>query len=155
MTVEVQLLKYKFRFRKLDWREEVALQMPPKVHPLRVILAAVLVDVSGLPVSSPEEAMKIIRKLPIPVLNRVYMIYKDKLPKTRLFETVNLFQAPEPSLYIERVADDEAAAEPTVDEAVRRMEQQFGKQELAEAAAIDRKIVQGSKLRGAVRVDHE
>jgi hypothetical protein len=36
---------------------------------------------------------------------------------------------------------------------MQRMEQQFGKQELAEAAEVDQRILAGSKLRGAVRVN--
>lgn len=155
MTVDVQLLKYKFKFRKLTWREESALKIPAKVHPYRVVLATALVEVSGLSIGSPEEAMKVVGRLPLPVLNRVFMIYKGKLPEDRRFETVNLYKAPEPANYVQRVMEDEEAMEPTVDEAVRRMETQFTRRELAEAAEVDRKIVQGSKLRGAVKVPRE
>ena len=95
--------------------------------------------------------MKIFRPMPSPVLDRVFKIYKGSLPVGRRFETANLYQAPEPQAYVQRLAEDDAKIEYSADAAVRQMEAKFGKEEVQEAAEIDRQIVRGSKLRGAVR----
>src|SRR5208282_5613423 len=107
MTVEVRLLRYKFRFRNLTWREELHLTIPPGKNPTRIVLAHALEDVSGLPVKSVEEAAKVFAAMPIPVVSRVYRIYKGLLPASRRFETAGLYRAPDPSVYVKRVAEDD------------------------------------------------
>ena len=154
MTVDVQLLTYKFRFRKLTWREESALEGSSK-NVVRLLLAAALEEVSGIKVKTPAEASKVINALPLPVANRVFRIYRGLLPKNRKFQTGNLYRAPEPSIYIKRVAAVEEAVDQATDKVVEKMEQDFGKKEVQEAAEIDRQIVKGSKLRGAVKVKDE
>lgn len=153
MTVEVQLLKYKFRFRRLTWREEYTLQIPVGKSQVRPVLIAALEEVSGLPVKTRDEATKIVNALPTPVASRVFRIYKGSLPPSRFFETAGVYRAPEPSIYVKRIAQTEDAVDEASDRVMQRMEQQFGKQELAEAAEVDQRILAGSKLRGAVRVN--
>lgn len=153
MLVDVTLLQYKFRFRKLTWREELAIKIPAGKNQVRPILIAALVEVSGIPVTTPESAAKIIAALPIPVASRVFRIYKGSLPASRTFETVGLYRAPEPSSYIKRIAESDEVVEEATDRVMQRMEQQFGKKELQEAAEIDRQILAGSQKRGAVRLE--
>jgi len=155
MTVEVKLLKYKFRFRKLSWREEFHLKIPPGKNPTRIVLAYALVDVSGLPVQSPEEASKVFAAMPLPVVSRVYRIYKGLLPSSKRFETAGLYRAPEPSVYVQRIVEDDDVVDQASDRVMKKMEQSFGKQELAEAAEVDRQILRASKLRGAIKVSPE
>lgn len=155
MTVEVKLLHYKFRFRKLSWREEFHLQISPGKNPTRVILSHALENVSGLPVRSVTEAAKIFAVMPLPVVSRVYRIYKGLLPSSKRFETAGLYRAPESADFIKKVEVDEEAVEPIVDETMRRMESQFSRQELEEAAEVDRQIIRGSNLRGAVKLNPE
>lgn len=155
MTVEVQVLKYKFRFRKLTWRDEFSLKTPPRANHLRYYLAAALTEVSGLPVTSMEDAMKVFGPMPTPVLDRVFKIYKTKLPPSRRFETANLYRAPEPQAYAQRVMEEVQKVDDTADRAVRIMEQKFGKEEIEEAKAIDDQIVRASQLRGAVKVPRD
>lgn len=154
-SVEVRLLRYKFRFRNLTWREELHLTIPPGKNPTRIVLAHALEDVSGLPVKSVEEAAKVFAAMPIPVVSRVYRIYKGLLPASRRFETAGLYRAPDPSVYVKRVAEDDDVVDQASDRVMQRMEQNFSKQELAEAADIDRQILKASKLRGAVKINPE
>jgi len=119
------------------------------------VLAHALEDVSGLPVKSVEEAAKVFAAMPIPVVSRVYRIYKGLLPASRRFETAGLYRAPDPSVYVKRVAEDDDVVDQASDRVMQRMEQNFSKQELAEAADIDRQILKASKLRGAVKINPE
>jgi hypothetical protein len=152
MTVEVKLLNYTFRFRNLSWREEFSIHYPPGKNPTRIFLATALEEVSGISVNR-KEATKVMAPIPLPVLNRLYIIYRGLLPKTRKFETGSLYAAPEPSIYVKRVAETEDKIEQESDKVVREMESKFGKKEVEEAAEIDRQIVAGSKYRGAVKID--
>jgi hypothetical protein len=152
MTVEVKLLNYTFHFRKLTWREESSLKIPKGKSQVRPVLAAALVNVSGLEVKSPEEAGRVVAALPQPVAERVYRIYKGLLPPNWKFETAGLYRAPEPSIYVKRVVAEDDVIDEASDRVMKKMEQDFGKEELREAAEIDRQIVKGSKLRGAVRL---
>jgi hypothetical protein len=153
MSVEVKLLNYKFRFRKIHWREETGLNVSPGKSGVRPILIAALEEISGLKVSNSTEAAKVINALPLPVVNRVFLIYKGSLPPNRKFETAALYKTPAPSIYFKRAAVDDDVIDAATDRVMRKMEQDFGKQELEEAAEIDRQILKGSKYRGAVRLE--
>jgi hypothetical protein len=156
MTVDVQLLGYKFQFRQLTWKEELRLAVAPgKNSVIRAVLSHALEDVSGLPVKDPKEAAKIFATMSSPVVRRVFFVYKGSLPPNRRFETAGLYCAPEPSVYVKRIIEDEDIAEQEADRVVQNLENQFGKKELAEAAEVDRQIVKASKLRGAVKVTPE
>ena len=117
------------------------------------MLIAALEEVSGIKINSVAEAAKVINALPLPVVNRVFIIYKGLLPPTRKFETAALYKAPLPSIYVKRVVTDDDIIDEATDRVMRKMEQDFGRQELEEAAEVDRQIVKNSKLRGAVRLE--
>jgi len=151
MTVEVCLLNYKFRFRRLTWLEELNLVIPPGKNSMRVVLAHALENVSDLK-ASPEEAEKIFAVMPLPVVSRVYRIYKGSLPTNRRFETAGLYCAPEPSAYAKRVLVEEEEVDDATERAMKNMENRFGRKELAEAAEVDRKILKASQLRGATKI---
>jgi hypothetical protein len=162
--IEVVLLNFRFKFRRLFWKEEFGLQskQPKDRDSRRVVLAAALVEVSGLKIKNFDEAWRLLSPevLPTPIMHRVFLIYKGKQPETRLFATQNLYKAPEPSAYGQRLDDEVAATDKKADVVIQRMEQQFDKKELNEAAEIDRQILAGAadsknpnKYRGAVRKD--
>ncbi len=52
-TVEVSLLHYRFRFRRLDWREEAGLSLDKDRSPLRAVLSHALCEVSASPPPPP------------------------------------------------------------------------------------------------------
>lgn len=149
-TIEVILLNYRFLFKRLYWKGEFALQAEGRDE-RRVLLAAALTEVSGLKVESFDDAYRVLKALPTPILHRVFLIYKGKQPNTRQFTTRNLYKAPEPVAYGIRLSEEAETAERRADAVVKRMEQQFGPEELKEAAEVDRQIVAASKYRGAVR----
>ena len=154
-TIEVILLNYRFRFRRLYWKEEFELQAKGRDE-RRVLLAAALVEVSDFKVNNFDEAWRLMAPdvLPTTILHRVFLIYKGKQPETRMFATRNLYKAPEPTVYGDRITEETSEVEQRADAAIQRMEQQFGKKELEEAAEVDRQILHGAKtktgFRGAV-----
>lgn len=150
--IEVILLNYRFKFRRLFWQEEFGLQAKSKNRDARrVLLAAALQEVSGLKIKSFDNAWRLMEAIPTPIMYRVFLIYKGKQPETRMFATRNLYKAPAPTVYGQRLEESAEATERAADVVVQRMEQQFGKKELAEAAEVDRQIVTASRLRGAIR----
>ncbi len=149
-TIEVVLANYRLLFKRLYWKDEFALQVG-KRDGRRVVLAAALQAVSGLPIDSFDEAYRVFEALSEPVLHRVFLIYKGKQPDTRHFTTHNLYRAPEPAAYGTLIAETENLAEKKTDTLFKRMEQQFGAEELAEAAEVDRQVVASSGLKGAIR----
>lgn len=153
--IEIILLNYRFKFRRLYWKEEFQLAANGRDE-RRVLLAAALTEVSGLPIKDFNEAYRVLDAMPTPILHRVFIIYKGKQPPTREFATRNLYAAPEPSAYGVHLGEASEAADKATDTLVARMEQQFGKKEVEEAAEVDRQIVRASKLRGAVpKLDDE
>jgi hypothetical protein len=143
-TIEVNLLSYKFSFRKLCWREEFALKFDKRRDPRRIILAAALVTVSGLEVPSFGEAYRVIETLPVPILSRVFIIYKGSLSSPKKFSTANLYRAPEPSKYAERVKKEEQQQEAWLDT-------RFPKEEHEQMVALDQQILNASKFKGVIR----
>lgn len=151
--IEVKLLNYKFRFKRQMWRDEFVIKFPKGKDQTRVYLANALVEVSGLPVKSLAEANKIIDALPTAISSRVFRIYKGQCPPNRRFSTAALFAAPEPAKYKILLEEDETERDDLAERARQAMEAKFGRKELMEAAEVDRAILKGSKMRGAIKAD--
>jgi hypothetical protein len=150
-TVEVKLLKYTYHFKPLTWREEFTMKFDPKKDRLRTELAYALVEVSGLKITSLEDAWKVISPIPDPIINRVYMIYKGGLPEPRVFTTLGLYKAPEPSRFIKRIEQADVEREQVMDRVEQEMERKFGRKELEETLAVEREMAKNSKLRGVTK----
>lgn len=149
-TVEVKVLKYKFRFRSIHWREDFSIKSDPKIDRRRQVLAHALVEVSGLKVNSIAEAMKVLTAIPISIIDRIFTIYKGSLPAPRVFKTLGLYKAPEPMRFSRRVEKEIRDRETdTFQRAEELLETKYGKQELQETRELERAILKGSKLRGA------
>lgn len=146
--VEVKILKYTFQFRQLSWREETSVQNGSR---LRGILSKALVEVSGLKVKSPEDALKVLRPLPDTVLQRVFILYKGNLPMPRRFSTVGVYKAPEPGKLVKRMEEVEQQRDRIMDRVEQELEAKFGKQELHEQLELERQMAKNSKLRGATK----
>lgn len=152
-TIEVPVLKYKFHFRKLTWRDEFTIRYPAKVMRERYFLANALADVSGLPIKTVEEGLRVLSKLPTPILSRVYIIYKGNLDPPRSFVTAGLYRAPEPQKFQARIEEDDSKRDKLAEAAQEEMNRKFSRKELDQASQVDQQIVKASKMRGAVRVD--
>jgi hypothetical protein len=154
--VEIRLLNYCFRFKQLRWREEFSMTFPPKKDPARVHLAYALVEISGLKVTSVEEATKVLDSLPPAIISRVYRIYRGSLPAPRKFFTAKLYKAPSTSVYTKRVDEEKTEVEDIVhDPALAEMEAKYGLQEVEEARALSQRIVAASGLRGASKASDD
>ena len=145
-VVEVSLLHYRFRFRRLDWKEEAAVGLDKS--PLRALLSLALREVSGLAPSSLGEARRVIDAIPEAIAVRVWKVYRGSLPPSRRFSTSNLYQAPEPAAYAERIVEEEPLEDRAHDRAVREMESRFGRQEVAEEAELSRRILESARKEG-------
>ena len=143
--VSVNLLKYRFRFRRMSWREEARVRLDRGEDPVRAMLAYALADVSGIVPSSIEEAKRVMQAIPEPIVARVWKVYRGSMPPARRFSTSGLYQAPEPSAYTMRVIEDEKVQEGTHERLIREMEQRFGKQEVAEEMEISRKVLESAR----------
>jgi hypothetical protein len=147
--IEVKLLHYTFQFRRLSWKEEFALKFG-KEDPRRVTLAASLDNVSGMKISSFSDALKILKSIPTAVLERAYIIYRYKLPKSKIFSTTYLYKAPDPLTHNKKVFEDEEQKEEVIDVIHRQMESTFGRKELQEQQNLEKEILDKSNKRGAV-----
>lgn len=150
--IEVKLLDYTFRFRRMLWREEFNIKFPKGKDSMRVYLAHALVEVSGLSVT-PEEAVRIIESLPSAISSRVFRIYKGQLPAHRRFGTASLFKAPTPVTFQTLINQDEDHRDDILDKAQAALVATFGRKAVDEAGAVDRQILKASKLRGATKVE--
>ena len=148
-TVEVSLLRYKFRFRRLGWKEEVAIGRDKS--PLRAILSRALCEVSGLLPSSLGEARRVMDAIPEAIATRVWKVYRGSLPPSRRFSTSGLYQAPEAAAYAEHLMEEEPAEDEAHDRALREMESRFGRQEVAEEAELSRRVLESAR-KGGVRI---
>jgi hypothetical protein len=153
--IEVKLLKYVFRFKSLNWRDEFTLKFDPKKDRMRTILANALVEVSGLKINTVEDAWKVIAPLPDPIVSRVFVIYKGSLPEPRVFTTLGLYKAPEPSHFVRRIEKAEEEREQVMDRVEQEMASKFGRKEIEEALAVEREMAKNSKLRGATKSSPE
>lgn len=151
-TVEVKVLKYKFKFRPIYWREDFSIKADPKIDRRRQVLAHALVEISGLKINDIKEASKVLAAIPISIIDRVFTIYKGSLPSPRIFKTMGLYKAPEPIKFSRRVEKEIREKETeTFNKAEELLESKYGAQELQEARELERAILKGSKLRGASR----
>jgi hypothetical protein len=149
-TVEVKILKYTFRFRQLSWREELSLK-PSKEDRRRVLLAQALDEVSGLKVTSPEEALKVMKALPESIIQRVFIVYRGSLQPPRVFTTTGLYRAPEPNRMAQQFEYEEEKREEIMDKVEAEMQAKFGRKELEETRAIERQMLKNSKMRGLTK----
>ena len=150
-TVEVKLLKYTFRFRKLSWREEFGMKFDPKESRLRAILACALVDISGLKINTVEEAKQVLASIPSSIIDRVFVIYKGSQPDYKDFSTLGLYQAPEPRKLAKKITEEMDEREKIMDKVEQEMSSKFGMAELQEAKAREREMLRNSKGRGMTR----
>lgn len=149
-TCEVKILNYVFRFRRLYWKDEFAIKFQNR-DPYRTLLSHALLEVSGLPVTSAEEAEKVVAALPYAIMERVFRVWKGSFPPSRRFVTGGLYKAPDPIQYQAQVDAEETKRDKVTDSVVQRLQSQFGEQEVAEAKELSDQILKASNMRGAIK----
>lgn len=140
-TVEVKLLKYAFRFRKLAWREEFAIKFEPKESKLRTVLAHALVEVSGFPINTVDDAKRVLTPIPSSIIDRVFIIYKGSLRSARSFSTMGLYRAPEPKKFTKKVKEVERERDKIMDKVEGEIERKFGRQAIMEAREVENQML--------------
>jgi len=153
--VEVKLLNYTFRFKRMLWREDFAIKFPPNKDPQRVMLGAALLEVSGLKPKDIDEALRVMDAIPAAIVNRVFRICRGSFPPSRRYSVSKLYHAPAPVTYVRKMEEEEDREDVVHDRLVQEMESRFGPKELAETRDIERQIVAAAKrkeggYRGAV-----
>lgn len=148
--VNVELLHYKFQFKKLTWREELSAKVDKGKDPVREILAYALCEVSGIQPTSVEESKRVITAIPTAIVTRVWKVYKGSFPLSRMFSTSDLYQAPELTTHIYRALKEESEEERSHDQTIRVMEAKFGKQEVAEEVELSQRILESAQKSGRV-----
>jgi hypothetical protein len=147
-TVDIPLNHYTYRFRKLAYEEEFALEVAPGGSSSKAILRAAMVEVSGLPIESREQAGEILNTLPDPIISRVWVMYRTGLPKSQFFLTRGLYLAPEPSALATQRAGEQDRVEELSDRAVASMEAKFGRGEVREAQEQSQRLLDNARARG-------
>lgn len=151
-TTSTKIGGHEFLFRRLNWREELSFagRMDMKgIDPRRVILANHLVSVNGKTMGF-EEALRVMRALRVPVLERAYMVVIGGLPGHRKFSAEGLYVAPDVRKFSKKVYQEEEETE-VREEAF--LENLFGQKEVAEEREMEAAILRNSGKQGAVKLD--
>ena len=148
-TVDIPLNNYQYRFRKLSFEEEFALDVKPGDDGIKAALAAALIAVSGLTLRT-EDAQTVIHSLPDPVRNRLWVLYKAGLPEDRFFTTRGLYSAPEPAALASRIHRGEQEQDTVAGRAVAELERRFKEHEAAQAKEIEQRVFEDAKRRGVL-----
>ncbi len=135
--VEIPLNSFRYRFRRLAWYEELKIPFTKTEDQRLTFLAQALNSVSGLLITTPADATKILTQLPPAIFWRIWIIYRGGLPDDRYFSTSGLYKAPDQRTYAKRLYEDEEAVEAQVDQVTRQMEAEFGIAEVREARAVE------------------
>jgi hypothetical protein len=146
--VEISLNSFQYRFRRLTWREELKIRFSKTEDQRLTFLAQALNDVSGLKITSPADATKILTQLPPAIFWRIWIMYQGGLPEDQFFSTQGLYKAPDQRTYIKRLYEDEQVVEEQVDEATRELQARFGIAEVRESRAVESQLFKAAKDAG-------
>ncbi len=78
--VEIPLNSFRYRFRRLNWREELNIPFTKTEDQRLTFLARALSNVSGLQITSQADATKILTQLPSAIFWRLWILYRGGLP---------------------------------------------------------------------------
>lgn len=142
--IELVLVNHTFRFRRLTWRDEVEFSQK---HPAatRVDYAAYALDSVDSRVLTFEQARAALAALPKPIRDRVLVFYMGSLPTRRSFTAEVPYAAPEPVPYQQQVTSEFEEQEGEGEDALERT---FGKEEVAEAQALARRMAENTGYAG-------
>jgi hypothetical protein len=147
--IEIPLNSFRHRFRPLTWIEQSSLKFPAGEDQRMVVLAFALTNVSGFPVSSQEEARKILQRVPLALRWRIWVLYRGKQPVDRFFSTRGLYEAPEHQVHQKRVlAEGDASEDDQIDPAMAQLERKFGAQEVREAREVEQQMLAVAEREG-------
>jgi len=128
--VSIEIGNRLFYFRRLTWLEEDNISN----RPLN-ILSKALIRVDTLDIKEDSNKLEIIKALPNPIRERIYIIYKSMISEgRRSFTTSNIWVAPDIRTTIDKIKLEEDEQEEMIDN------------------EVDMEIFQKSGLKGATRI---
>jgi hypothetical protein len=104
--VEIRLASFLYRFRRLTWREEAGIKPKAGQALGDLLLDLALHDISGLPVSSREEATQVIPENSPALRWRIWVVYRGNQSEDRYFSTKGLYEASDHTAYNKRLIDE-------------------------------------------------
>jgi hypothetical protein len=146
--VEIPLNSFRYRFRRLTWREEIRIPFTPAEDHRKTLLIHALSDISGMPVESQDDARKILNQLPEKILSKIWVLYRGNGPEERYYTSRGLYDAPDQKVFVQRVQEQNEAVGRVADRATEQMERRFGAKELAEAREVESRMVEAVKKQG-------
>jgi len=142
--IEVELGKHQFKFHRLTWKE--AIGQPRNREEL---LAAALSEVSGK-IMTYEEAFKVIVSLPIPIQERLHMIYMGSQDARRLFTAPLTWSAPDAMDYKDMLDKEEKARDKVADDASANFASRYGQEALEEEQELSKKLLKQTGYKGVL-----
>lgn len=149
-TVTIPINTFHYVFRKLTFEEELALEVKQGEDGARAVLSEALVEVSAFSINGRSDARKVIGTLPSTVIERIWIMYKARLPADRFFTARGLYLAPEPATLVRQNEEDHDARESASDRAIAALEQRFGHSELAEEREASQRLLEDARRRGVL-----
>jgi hypothetical protein len=144
--IPIELKGYKFIFRRMTWKE--SLSNTKKFSKLEV-MATALHSVAGTPMNY-EDAFKVLKSLPIPIQERLYIIYMGSQDDRRLLTAPIPWSAPEAVEFKAELEREEAQKDEMLSDVEESFAKQFGKQALKDEMELSREIIRNSGYKGAV-----
>jgi hypothetical protein len=153
--VEVKLLNYTFKFKRMRWREHAAIKFEKGKDPQRILLAHALLEVAGIKPKIFDESLRVMGAVPAAIVDRVFKIWRSSFPPARKFTTSKLYCAPEPLQYDRKIDIEGDEEDATHDRTMRELESKFGPKEVAETRSLEQQILAAAQrkeggFRGAI-----
>ena len=146
--IEVELKGFRFCFRRLTWRDTLNEKRVTKFD----LMASALESVSGKEVTY-EEAHRILRSLPLPIQDRIYIIYIGSQDDRRIVSVMPPWSAPEAMEFKENLDREEGEKDRLLSEVEEDFKSKYGIEALEEEKVLSNQIIQNSGYKGAILRD--
>ena len=147
--IKIDLKGHEFNFRRITWKESLlSIKKTSKLE----VMAAALVSVAGTKVGY-DDAHKILKSLPLPIQDRLYIIYLGYQDDRRLMSATIPWSAPEAVDFKAELDKEEAEKDEMLSDVEENFAKQFGKQALKDEQELSREIIRNSGYKGAVLKD--
>ena len=140
--VEVKLLSYTFKFKRLTWVDYFGLSSVEDFR--KKVLTVALTEVSGK-LLTPDEATTLISSLPPVIIEKVYTIFLGSLDDRRKFSSIDLPQGPDTKDFTHYLQEEGTKKGKIMDEVERQIEMKFGREGDAPGVRHTRRHVQAAQ----------
>lgn len=147
--VEVKLLSYTFKFKRLTWVDYFGLSSVEDFR--KKVLTVALTEVSGK-LLTPDEATTLISSLPPVIIEKVYTIFLGSLDDRRKFSSIDLPQGPDTKDFTHYLQEEGTKKGKIMDEVERQIEMKFGREALEEEKALSNQLLKNSGHKGVTNL---